>query len=114
MENLSAKTVAKAWTFESSSGSNTYQTLQYTDGYTSCNCFGWTRREAPDGSRNCRHTRSVDMGTADTECLAMKDYTVNKAATQSVQTAKPKKKAAPKKLKIKEEAPAAIVRKISW
>jgi len=54
------------------------------------------------------------MGTADTECLAMKDYTVNKAATQSVQTAKPKKKAAPKKLKIKEEAPAAIVRKISW
>jgi hypothetical protein len=52
------------------------------------------------------------MGTADTECLAMKDYTVNKAA-QPVQTAKPKKKA-PKKLKMKEEAPAAIVRKISW
>lgn len=107
---MNKKKIIKVWIFQSGSNpSKTYETLQYEDNTVSCECPGWTRR----AQRTCRHTRSVDMGTADTECLAMKDYTVNKAA-QPVQTAKPKKKAAPKKLKMKEEAPAAIVRKISW
>ena len=33
-----------------------YLTLIYTDGTMSCNCPGWTRRVAEDGSRSCKHT----------------------------------------------------------
>lgn len=107
---MNKKKIIKVWIFQSGSNpSKTYETLQYEDNTVSCECPGWTRR----AQRTCKHTRSVDMGTADTECLKMKDYTVNKAAPMPVQTAK-KKKATPKKLKMKEEAPAAIVRKISW
>ena len=59
------KPIAKVWTFASSSGSGTYETLQYTDGTTSCACPGWTRRVATDGSRSCKHTRLIDQGLAD-------------------------------------------------
>ena len=58
--------VNKVWSFASDSNPNIeYETLQYVDGTTSCNCQGWTRRVAADGSRSCKHTRYVDMGTAD-------------------------------------------------
>lgn len=50
------------WTFESSSGSKTYETLKWNDGSTSCDCMGWCRRVAADGSRTCKHTRSVEAG----------------------------------------------------
>jgi len=59
------KLIAKVWTMPSSSNFCTYETLQYTDGSTSCNCPGWCRRMTADGQRSCRHTRMVDMGTAD-------------------------------------------------
>jgi hypothetical protein len=65
--------IAKCWTFASSSGRGTYQTLLYADGSTSCDCPGWCRRVAADGSRSCKHTRSVLMGTADRECQSMHD-----------------------------------------
>ena len=69
------KKISKVWTFASDSNPNVeYETLQYTDGTTSCNCKGWTRRVAPDGSRSCKHTRSVDMGTADRQCKATHSY----------------------------------------
>lgn len=111
MENLMAKEQAKVWEFESSSSSKIYQTIEYTDGYTSCNCPGWTRREK-NGVRSCRHTNMVAMGTADSRCLAMKDFT--KSTTPPVsQAVKPKKKTK-KKLKIEKETPTAIVRKINW
>jgi hypothetical protein len=58
--------IAKAWTFDSSSGTAKYQTLQYSDGYVSCDCRGWINRCAPDGTRSCKHTRMVDMGNANT------------------------------------------------
>ena len=67
------KAIAKVWTFASSSGSNTYETLQYNDGSTSCECPGWTRRVAADGSRSCKHTRLVDQGIADSHCVSLKD-----------------------------------------
>jgi len=68
---ITAKQITRVWTFASDSNPNVeYETLQYTDGSTSCNCKGWTRRVAPDGSRSCKHTRSVDMGTADDHCKA--------------------------------------------
>lgn len=46
--------------FESSSSSKVYEVLTYTDGTTSCNCKGWTRRVAEEGSRSCKHTRAVE------------------------------------------------------
>ena len=69
------KNISQVWTFASDSNPNvSYQTLQYVDGSTSCNCPGWTRRVAPDGSRSCKHTRCVDMGTADNLCTATHNY----------------------------------------
>ena len=62
--------IAKFWTFASSSTDKTYQTILYTDGSTSCDCFGWCRRVKGDGSRSCKHTRSVDMKMADRECVS--------------------------------------------
>jgi hypothetical protein len=60
------KQITRVWSFASDSNPNIeYETLQYADGTTSCNCKGWTRRVAPDGSRSCKHSRYVDMGTAD-------------------------------------------------
>jgi hypothetical protein len=69
------KNISKVWTFASDSNPNIeYETLQYLDGTTSCNCKGWTRRVAPDGSRSCKHTRYVDMGIADQNCTATHNY----------------------------------------
>lgn len=70
---MSTAAIAKWWTFNSSSGRGTYQTLLYADGSTSCDCPGWCRRGAADGSRSCKHTRWVLMGTADHECQSMHD-----------------------------------------
>jgi hypothetical protein len=53
---MSGPSIAKCWTFASSKGSGRYQTLLYAD-----------------GSRSCKHTRSVLMGNADRECLGMHD-----------------------------------------
>lgn len=74
---MSGAAIAKCWTFASSSGGGRYQTLRYADGTTSCECPGWCRRVAADGSRSCKHTRSVLMGNADRECLSMHDYGVS-------------------------------------
>jgi hypothetical protein len=69
------KTITRVWTFASDSNPNIeYETLQYSDGTTSCNCKGWTRRVAADGTRSCKHTRLVDMGIADTNCTATHNY----------------------------------------
>jgi hypothetical protein len=72
--------IAKCWTFLSSKGDRRYQTLLYTDGTTSCDCPGWCKRTAADGSRSCKHTRAVVMGTADRECERMHDYGATVAA----------------------------------
>jgi len=69
------KKISQVWTFRSDSNPNVeYETLQYADGSTSCNCKGWTRRVAPDGSRSCKHCRYVDMGAADQHCTATHHY----------------------------------------
>jgi hypothetical protein len=80
ISNMS-KAVAKVWAFASSSNTATrYETLQYSDGCMSCNCPGWTRRTATDGTRSCRHTRLVDMDRASIEALSFHDYTQQKHA----------------------------------
>ncbi len=70
-----SKQITRVWTFASDSDPDTeYQTLQYADGTTSCDCKGWCRRVAADGSRSCKHVRAVDMGTADRICKATHSY----------------------------------------
>src|SRR5512146_930952 len=69
------KPIQQAWTFQSESNPKIeYQTLQYGDGTKSCDCKGWTRRVASDGSRSCKHCRWVDMGTADQHSTSSHDY----------------------------------------
>jgi hypothetical protein len=69
------KSIARVWTFASDSNPAVeYETLQYTDRSTSCNCKGWTRRVAANGSRSCKHTRLVDLGQADRHCRATHNY----------------------------------------
>ncbi len=73
-----SKQITRVWSFASDSNPNVeYQTLRYADGTTSCNCKGWTRRITTDGSRSCKHTRAVDMGTADQTCKATHSYESN-------------------------------------
>jgi hypothetical protein len=44
------KQISRVWSFASDSNPKIeYETLQYRDGTTSCNCKGWTCRVAPDG-----------------------------------------------------------------
>jgi hypothetical protein len=89
------KPIQRVWTFNSDSDPDReYQTLQYRDGSTSCNCAGWTRRVAQDGSRSCKHTRSVDMGTADRQCTATHEY-----GTAPPQTHQPRSEHAQRKIK---------------
>jgi len=71
---MSAPGISKCWTFASSRGGRRYQSLLYVDGSTSCDCPGWCKRVASDGSRTCKHTRSILMGSADQECESMHDY----------------------------------------
>lgn len=100
------KEIAKVWKFESASNPNkSYETLQYEDGSTSCNCPGWCRRVDKKGNRSCRHTRAVDMGTADEECTSSHSYQSGKKA----QTAKPKPQ-----VKTPQEITTPVVRKIQW
>jgi len=69
------KQITRVWSFASDSNPTIeYETLQYSDGATSCNCMGWTRRVAADGTRSCKHTRYVDMGTANDHCTATHNY----------------------------------------
>ena len=69
------KSISEVWTFASDSNSDRdYQTLRYPDGTLSCNCPGWTRRVAGDGSRSCKHTRWVDLGQAGRHCSATHSY----------------------------------------
>lgn len=79
------KQISRVWAFASDSSDAEYETLQYTDGSTSCNCRGWTRRTAPDGSRSCKHTRLVDMGRADDVCRSSHNYGTNPAPQNLIQ-----------------------------
>ena len=57
------KPVAHRWTFKSKSNPSQvpYETILYRDGTISCNCPGWTRRNA-NGVRECKHTLLIDEG----------------------------------------------------
>ena len=67
------KTISKIWTFASSSGGKPYETIQYSDSSTSCQCKGWTRHFAEDGSRSCKHTKAIEQGKADSMSIKCRD-----------------------------------------
>jgi hypothetical protein len=105
-----SKAITKVWTFQSDSNPDkTYETLQYDDGTTSCNCPGWTRRVAQDGSRSCKHTRLVDQGLADSHCVSSHSYDSPVQAPPAKAKAIQTPQAKPVKLK-----PATPARKIRW
>jgi len=59
--------IAAVWLFRSGSNPNaTYQALLYTDGSTSCECPGWTRRVDGEGKRSCKHVRAIELGQKET------------------------------------------------
>jgi hypothetical protein len=112
-----SKAVRKVWTFPSESRPDkSYETLQYDDNTTSCNCPGWTRKVAVDGTRSCRHIRLVDQGLADSQCSGVKSYDSSvqappaKAATIQTPPAKPVKARPPTGT----GKPAVPQRKIRW
>src|SRR5574342_347954 len=59
-----------AWRFQSSSSNKVYETLRWSDNSLSCDCPGWTRRVAKDGSRSCKHVRSVLLKSASYDALS--------------------------------------------
>lgn len=67
------------WRFVSSSGTGTYETLQYDDGSLSCSCPGWTRRAI----RSCKHTRAVELGDANSMCTSHKALIGTTAETKA-------------------------------
>jgi len=105
MKGANGMEITKAWTFKSSSGSAQYETLQYEDGSTSCNCMGWTRRNPP-GGRNCKHTRAVDMGSADGQATACHDYRAQPARVAAQVRAE--------KTPVKADLKPLRARKIQW
>lgn len=89
------RAVAEAWEFVSESDAeHYYETLRQMDGKLTCNCPGWTRRIAVDGSRTCKHTRWVSMGAADRHAVAHVNYRDPKPAVRvAVSTSAPAQRA---------------------
>lgn len=81
------KSLHTTFFFKSSSGDGLYQTLLYDDKTTSCDCKGWTRRVAGDGSRSCKHTRLVEAGLGESEAVRVITHT--RAAVRAAFSAKP-------------------------
>lgn len=66
--------IATLFIFASDSSSAQYQTLVYMDGTISCECKGWTRRVATDGTRSCKHTRYVEAGMGNQHAIKVVEY----------------------------------------
>ena len=56
--------VLKAWAFDSSQGTTTYETVLRRDGTLTCNCPGWINKKKGE-ARGCKHTRDVAREAAD-------------------------------------------------
>jgi len=57
------KEVHKIWKFETG-----YETIQYCDGSSSCNCVPWRRR------KTCRHTRMIAQDIIDLCSVSCNSY----------------------------------------
>ena len=61
--------MAKTWTFASDSNPNrTFTTTLRDDGTRHCTCHG--AKMLANGSMSCKHTRLIDQGMADEECIS--------------------------------------------
>lgn len=69
--------------FDSSSSDNRYETLEYENGTTSCNCPGWARR-CVNGVRTCKHTRSVQAGLGRQHAANFKEFNVTDPQLRTV------------------------------
>lgn len=68
--------IAVMFVFQSDSNPNKqYQTLQYVNGTTSCECPGW-KFKRPGNQRLCKHTRWVDAGLANQHAIKVTEYSV--------------------------------------
>ena len=57
---IGRRTFTPAASYPSSSDpKKRYTVCEVSDGTTSCDCFGWTRRNPP-GGRNCKHTQDYE------------------------------------------------------
>lgn len=118
------------WTFPSKSNPSAtpHELTLWDDGRLSCNCNGWTRRVAEDGSRTCPHVRMHEQDLADRYALGVwhnPRLTVHPAlAPRDIRldstTLKPWQESDSRMAKVKEqvkkERPAleAPLRKINW
>ena len=102
--------IAKTWFFQSNSNPNKmYETTQYTDGSTSCQCHGWTMKK-PGKERSCTHTRQVEAGLADRNCVKTLDKQVPTARNVAVKAQRPKGN-----VPVTPEKPETVkARKILW
>lgn len=109
-----SRVIVKVWEFPSSSNPNNhYEALLHDNGYKSCNCRGWTmKREGQE--RSCKHTRMIDMGTADRECTASHDYTTRQAPRRVEATPPQANLAAPRKEKGPAMTTTIATRKVLW
>ena len=114
MNNIFHKTPETTWQMPSNSSNKIYETIEYTDGTTSCNCRGWTIKKLGQ-ERTCRHTRYVDQGIADRYATSVwhnPALAASKAATQvDPRLAKVAKQVEKERLNGFEAAPS---RKVNW
>lgn len=71
------KTIAALYVFSSdTTPEKKYQTIQYTDGSTTCECPGWVykKKSLPNGERTCKHTRWIDCQLAEQHALRVERY----------------------------------------
>jgi hypothetical protein len=102
--------IAKTWFFQSNSNPNKmYETTQYTDGSTSCQCHGWTMKK-PGKERTCTHTRQVEAGLADRNCVRSLDKQLPTARNIAVKEQRPVKQVKAKP----EQGQTVKARKIVW
>jgi len=95
--NNKVKYKAQGWFFFSPEESPCYmhvETILFTDGTKRCGCRQYWTGITSDGSRSCKHTRYVDQGIADTNCVSSHDYTAknqtNKPPTNKSHASKEK------------------------
>ena len=101
--------IAKTWFFQSNSNPDKmYEATQYTDGSTSCQCKGWCMKKSGQ-ERSCTHTRQIEAGLADRNCVKSVDKQVRTARNIAVKEQRPVKQ-----VKAQPEQAPVIKRKIVW
>jgi len=78
-----------AWYPSSSDPNKGYTVCEVSDGTTSCDCMGWTRRN-PLGGRTCKHTQDYEAYLRGTQPSAISKQAKPAAMPDPPVTVKPK------------------------